>query len=174
MKKFLSLLLALAAAAAMSLNASAAGSIGSSNGTQKIDVRAKYVDGVSSGIRYNVDIRWDAMEFTYTVSGTKTWNPEKHDYDIKTSDAWAGTGNEITVTNHSNTAVTASFSFAPLSGYTGLTGAFSANSFQFPSAENKALNASELTGKTTLTLSGTLADTVTTMTKVGTVTVTIS
>lgn len=175
MRKFVCVLLTLVLVLAMGTTAIAADStIETSPGSQDIDVSAKYVDGVSGGTKYSVDVAWGAMEFTYTVSGTKTWNPATHDYVISTSGAWTESGNTITVTNHSNTGITASFAFAPLTEYNTVAGTFSASSVQLPSAEGKALDAAELTGTTTLTLGGTLADTVTTMTKVGAITVTIS
>lgn len=173
MKKFFSALLALMMVLAMGIPTYAA-TIGSNGGTQSIDVKAKYVDSTSSNTIYSIDVSWGAMEFTYTASGTQVWNPETHEYTSSVSGAWTGSGNQVAVTNHSNTGITASFTFAPESGYTGLAGTFSQSSFGLPSAVGKATNASELTGTTALTLGGTLANTVTTMTKVGTVTVTIS
>ena len=90
------------------------------------------------------------MEFTYTVSGTKTWNPATHAYATIIQPAWSASGNTITVTNHSNTGLT------------------------LPTAEGKAVNDAVLTGKTSLTLGGTLASDITVFTNVGTVIVTIS
>lgn len=175
MKKIASELLALVMVLAVNTGAFA-DTIDSNPGSQDIDVNAKYEDGVSAPTKYSVDVTWGAMEFTYTVSGTKTWNPATHEYDVSTSGAWtaANTSNTITVTNHSNAGITASFAFTPLDAYNTVTGAFSASSVQLPSAEGLATDAAELTGSTTLTLSGTLENTVTTMTKVGSVTVTIS
>lgn len=171
-KKALSVIIALVLMAAMSISAAAANAT-TGAGTKDIDVSAKYVDGVATETVYSVDVAWDSMEFTYTVSGTKVWNPAKHDYEVSTSDAWSTENNGITVVNHSNAAVKAEFSFAPVESYSSVSGTFSAASLSFPSAEGKALNAAELTGKTVLTLSGTLDKSVVDMTKVGTVTVTI-
>lgn len=70
MKKTISVLLALVLILAMSTTAFAA-TIESSPGSQDIDVNAKYVDGVSAPTKYSVDVSWGAMEFTYTVSGTR-------------------------------------------------------------------------------------------------------
>lgn len=174
MKKMIAITLVLAMIMALGTVAFAADSnVDSENGSQDIDVAAKYVDGVVSGTKYSVDVSWGSMEFTYTVSGTKTWNPKTHEYDIESGAAWAGAGNEITVTNHSNTGITASFSFAPLADYAAVTGAFSANSIPLPTAEGKTVSDPALTGKTTLTLGGALDSSVTSMTKVGSVTVTI-
>lgn len=173
MKKFFSALLALMMVLVMGIHAYAA-TIGSSGGTQSIDVKAKYVDSTSSNTKYSIDVSWGTMEFTYTASGTQVWNPATHQYTSSVSGAWEGSNNQVTLTNHSNTNITASFTFTPESGYTGLTGTFSQKSFGLPSAVGKAIDAPELKGTTALTLSGTLASTVTSMTKVGTITVTIS
>lgn len=45
------------------------------------------------------------MEFTYNMSGTKTWNAKTHEYDIDTKCEWSAKGNDISVTNHSNAAI---------------------------------------------------------------------
>ncbi|MGN1306402.1 MAG: hypothetical protein ACI4V3_01885 [Faecousia sp.] len=173
MKKIISVLLVLVLVLTMSTTAFAA-TIDTTPGSQDIDVNAKYEDGVSAPTKYSVDVAWGAMEFTYTVSGTKTWDPATHTYTASTTPAWSGSGNTITVTNHSNTGITASFAFHALDAYNTVTGTFSAAGFQLPTAEDKAVNAAELTGTTTLTLSGTLENTVTSLTKVGAVSVTIS
>ena len=90
MKKFVSILLALVLILAMSTTAFAA-TIESSPGSQDIDVNAKYVDGVSAPTKCSVDVSWGSMEFTYTVSGTKTWDPETHTYTASTQPTWMAT-----------------------------------------------------------------------------------
>ena len=173
MKKTVSVLLALVLILTMSTTAFAA-TIDTAPGSQYIDVNAKYVDGVSVPTRYSVDVTWGAMEFTYTVSGTKTWDPETHTYTASTQSAWTAGGNTITVTNHSNTDITASFAFSALTAYDTVTGSFSSTSLMLPTAEGKAVNDPVLIGKTSLTLGGTLASDITAFTNVGTVIVTIS
>ena len=158
MKKIVTILFALVLIPAMSITAFAA-TIESSPGSQDIDVSAKYVGGVSVPTRYSVDVTWGAMEFTYTAS---------------TQPAWTAGGNTITVTNHSNTDITASFAFSALTAYNTVTGSFSSTSLMLPTAEGKAVNDAVLTGKTSLTLGGTLASDITVFTNVGTVIVTIS
>ena len=173
MKKIVTILFALVLILTMSTNAFAA-TIESNSGSQDIDVNAKYVDGVSVPTSYSVDVTWGAMEFTYTVSGTKTWDPETHTYTASTQPAWTASGNTITVTNHSNTDITASFAFSALTAYDTVSGSFSSTRFTLPTAEGKAVNDAVLTGKTSLTLGGTLASDITVFTNVGTVIVTIS
>ena len=172
MKKLLLIVLTIALVVPMSIPALAA--VDTDGGKQDIDVNAKYVDSVNTPVVYSVDVAWGAMEFTYTVSGTRTWNAEKHEYDASTGGAWAATGNEIAVTNHSNTGIKADFTYEKEAGFDAVTGSFSQGSFPLPSAEGKTTDDAALTGKTALTLDGTLASDKTDLTKVGTVTVTIS
>ena len=173
MKKIVTILFALVLIPAMSITAFAA-TIENSSGSQDIDVSAKYVGGVSVPTRYSVDVTWGAMEFTYTVSGTKVWDAETHTYTTSTQPTWTASGNTITVANHSNTDITASFAFSALDAYNTVTGSFSSTSLMLPTAEGKAVNDAVLTGETSLTLGGTLASDITVFTNVGTVIVTIS
>ena len=143
-------------------------------GGYDIAVNAKYDNRVSVPTVYHVDVTWGAMEFTNTVSGTKTWNPKTHDFDIDVSDSWTANENEITVTNHSNTGVRADFTYTPQTGYETVTGSFSSASILLPTAEGKTMEDTALTGKTALTLSGELASYSANLTRVGTVTVAIS
>ena len=174
MKKLLTAALTFALALSLCVPAFAATTVTQDGGKQDIDVNAKYVDSVDTTTVYNVDVSWGAMEFTYTVSGTKTWNADTHNYAVNISDAWTATGNEIAVTNHSNTAVKADFTYAKATGFDTVTGTFSQSSLTLPTADGKAVNDATLTKKTALTLSGTLAGDKTAPTKVGTVTVTVS
>lgn len=171
MKKLISAILALSLAASFGTAAFAAVNDGTA-GTD-IDVNAKYVDGMAAPTVYSVDVAWGAMEFTYTVSGTKTWDAKNHGYDITSDSTWSADGNEITVTNHSNTAVKAEFGFTAIPEYDSVNGAFSKTELTLPTAEGKATNAAELTGRTEFMLSGELDRNVTAMTRVGTVTVTV-
>lgn len=173
MKKILSLILAMAIVMAMGTTAFAAFEATISTGEQSIDVEAKYQDSTTTTTVYSVDITWGAMEFTYAESGAMTWNPADHTYTDNTTAAWTASGNTITVTNHSNAAVTASFGFEALEDYDTVTGSFEIAS--------ETLNAGVVDGydsadnvTTTLKLEGTLAETVTDFTKVGTITVEIA
>ena len=174
MKKLLNITaLTLALALSMSLNSLAA-SVNTSGGKQDIDVNAKYVDGVDTPTVYKVDVSWGAMEFTYSVNGTKNWDPDNHQYTINTNGGWAASGNKITVTNHSNTGIKADFAYEKERGFDDITGSFSQSSLTLPTAEGKATDDAALTGESELTISGTLASDKTSMTKVGKVVVTIS
>lgn len=175
MKKMFSLILAVMMIATMSVTAFAAESeLTGSDKSESVNVTAKYASGITeAGTVYNVDVTWDSMEFTYTVGGVNTWNPETHQYEVVgAGGAWNHTTSKVTVTNHSNVAVTAKFSFAPVEGGT-VTGSFDKSSVELPSAVGKAVNAAELTGTSTFTIGGTVASTQTEVATVGTITITI-
>lgn len=128
MKKTISVILAVLLA--FSLNTVAFAAPGSANGLgetqQNIDVNATYSASVSTPEVVSVDISWGAMEFTYSVGGTNNWNPGTHSYNENTSGSWTATGNNITVTNHSNVAVEAELSFA--ASVNGIIGKFTESS----------------------------------------------
>ena len=170
MKRIISFTLALASALALAAPAMAEeATIG--QGSQNIEVYAKYEDGSTTGTVYSVDISWGDMQFTYAKSGSRTWDPSDHTYDDSTTSAWTADGNTITVTNHSNADVTASFSFAPLSNLPDLQGSFSIPTQALAAGiENDYVGADSLT--TALTLSGDYTGTGE-FVQVGTVTVTI-
>ena len=104
-----------------------ADTIGTAGGTASHDVTATYradSSGGAGGKVYSVDITWGDMAFTYTAEAG-IWDPTTH----KTTDAEGGVwtvnndgGNTITVTNHSNTGVTAAFSYAADTGFEGISG----------------------------------------------------
>lgn len=170
MKKIVSLILALAVLMTLSMTAFAATI---TTGDQTIDVEAKYQDNTTTATVYSVDVSWGAMQFTYTESGAMTWNPGDHTYTDSTTAGWTANGNTVTVTNHSNADVTASFAFAALDAYNTVTGSFDIASATLDAGVVDGYDAADKV-VATLTLAGTLAETVTDFTKVGTITVTIA
>ena len=74
-------------------------------------------DGTYSNYKEDVqvDISWGAMSFKYTAGD---WNPDDHSYDEGAWEPTANDANKITVTNNSNVAVNAGFSFTPVSNIT--------------------------------------------------------
>lgn len=171
MKKILSLILALALVMSLSVTAFAATNDGTEN--TSIDVNAMYSDGVSTPDVISVNVEWGAMSFTYSVNGTKQWDATKHEYTTNSNAAWTATGNTVTVTNHSNIAVKAELAFTADTAYNTVTGSFDKAQLLLDSGDGLTYaNADKDTA--TLTLAGTLANTVTTSTKVGTITVKIT
>lgn len=130
MKKILAVVVALMMTAAMGVTAFAAdgGSVTDmGTGEKNIDVTASYYPsngdngGADIGKVYNVNITWDNMNFIYTDSGAKVWNPDTHTYSTATEGKWDKTQADITVTNHSNVAVDIAIAYASTAN-TGITG----------------------------------------------------
>lgn len=170
MKKLASIILALAMVMALSTTAFA---VTMSTGEQDIDVQAKYQDDTTTGTVYSVDITWGAMKFTYTETGTVTWNPVDHSYSRETSGTWTPEGNTVTVTNHSNAEVTASFAFTALEDYNTVTGNFDVSSKELAAGVVGGYDSADKVAAT-LSLEGTLAESVADFTKIGAITVTIA
>lgn len=141
-------------------------------GDQEIAVKGKYQDKTTVPVVYSVDVSWGIMQFNCTKSGTKTWNPANHSYTDNTSVRWTANGNRVTVTNHSNAEVTASFTFKPLNKYNTVVGSFDIVSDKLDAGAVGNYNSADKV-VTTLTLDGSLAKTVTNYTEIGTITVRI-
>ena len=177
MKKMLSLILALVLLLSLAVPAFAETNDGNKQtnigGNTNIDVKAKYNSSSATSEKISVDIAWGAMEFTYNVGGTKEWNAATHQYVDNTTKNWTATGNTVTVTNHSNVAVNATLSFAKEANYSTVNGSFDKPTLNLATAVDTAV-ADAPKDTATLTLDGTLGDTVTTLTKIGTITVAIA
>lgn len=157
------------------ISAFAVSPIVTGNGTDSADVKAKYVNNVTAPIVYSVDVTWGAMEFTYTAIGAKTWNPSTHTYtDGGTTASWSGNGDTVAVTNHSNAAIGVAFSYESLAAYSTITGAFDKIGVTTLAAgvENKPNEAESIMAK--LSLSGGMDSSLTSFTRIGAVTVTLS
>lgn len=170
MKKWISA--ALSAAMLLSPVVAAAETVTGVPGSTDIDVNGQYSDGTETVDVYSVDVEWGSMAFIYSVSGSKTWNPETHAFDASTTGSWIANGNEVTVTNHSSKPVMAEFSFQALSDYTDLTARFDPASFDLLSGTETTRETAD-NKKTTLTLDGSLPASLAQFTKIGTVTVTL-
>ena len=171
--------MAAAAALSMAMATTAFGAaITTSGGSDSVQVRGIYNAG-SGGTVYKVDVTWESMEFTYTASSEGTWNPETHAYDGGGTGSWSSDTNTITVTNHSNAAVTGTFAFAGAADFEGITASFSSTTdgtFTLADASqgaslNNPSNAPSVSSDMTLTGDpGEFTD----GTTIGTVTVTIT
>ncbi len=146
--------------------------INAENGTATKAVTASYHSGAGGGTVYSVDITWDSMEFTYSEGSSPTWNPATHTYSSGGTGGWSHNGNKITVTNHSNTKVTANLTYTPEAGYDGISGNFDKTEMDLATAVDTPV-VSAPTDTAALTLSGTLDSKVISSTKIGTITVTI-
>lgn len=123
MKKLVSVLLTLALILSLSATAFAADSSPATNQGDKatsIKVSGTYTPGGTAATKISVEVKWDAMSFTYTGAYEGEWDPKEHDYNGEQAAAWtSATTADITVTNHSNTGVKAAFAFQPTSTATG-------------------------------------------------------
>lgn len=146
--------------------------INTQNGKATKAVTASYHSGTGGGTVYSVDITWGSMAFTYSEGSSPTWNPATHTYSSGGTGGWSHNGNKITVTNHSNTKVTANLTYTPEAGYDGISGNFDKTEMDLATAVDTPV-LSAPTDTAALTLSGTLASTLTDPTTVGTITVTI-
>lgn len=174
MKKVLTIILSLALLSMASVTAFAASPITSVGGSDSADVKGTYVAGGTATTVYSVDIAWGSMEFNYTDASQGTWNPETHQYDGAALAEWscAADANKIEVTNHSNAAVKAQFSYAPAMGYSGINGAFSNGTLNLGTAVGTEVTSAP-SDSVTLSLTGELSSGTSTSTTIGTVTVTL-
>ena len=146
--------------------------INAENGTATKAVKASYRSGAGGGTVYSVDITWGNMEFTYSEGSGPTWNPATHAYSSGGAGGWSHSGNTVTVTNHSNAQVTAELTYASEGEYGSITGSFDNANMTIDTAVGTEFSAAP-TKTAALTLTGTLNSTVTSSTKIGTITVTI-
>ena len=178
MKKKLALVLTLAMVFSLApLSAYADSKITEAGGSATHDVTATYVAGSSGGAGtkvYSVDIVWGDMAFTYTEEAG-VWNPATHETTGAGGGIWSvnnSGGNKIKVTNHSNAAVTATFSYAAATGYDTISGSFDKATLNLATAvDTEVSNAPSDTAA--LTLSGALASNTPANTTIGTITVTL-
>lgn len=136
MKKLFTLFLA----GALALSAGAVGALAASpiteaSGSDGKPVRGSFAAGDPAATVYCVNVVWGAMEFTYTAGGESDWDPDTHRFLRTTAGAWSvddAGGDRITVTNHSNAAVTVGLAFEATRA--GVTGSFVLGSTGAPGA----------------------------------------
>ena len=85
-------------------------STGNGKGKYNIEISGTYTPGTADEI-ISVDVAWEAMDFTYTGASQGTWNPVTHAYEGAIEGGWSDNTPAITVTNHSNVAVSATLDF---------------------------------------------------------------
>ena len=176
MKKLMFLPLAAGLMVALSLAVAATEDcVRSLHSETTIPVTGIYSDGTKYDIVYSVDISWGNMEFTYSNTPKKTWNPATHTYDaVEENDGWSCApatettlaGNQIKITNHSNADVNCTANFTPVENVGSIDNfgaSFSEANFTLRSAEGVQISDSELISKEltktiSLTLSGSLPE----------------
>lgn len=134
MKKLISL--ALAIVMIMSLSITAFAETVKAPGDYTADVTGNYASGnESNGIVYCVDIDWGDLNFTYHAEKGAVWNPETLKYSDVADAYWEGEGT-ITVTNSSNTKISAVPEYTPADGYDDAGMDFSTEKLKVASAES--------------------------------------
>ena len=155
MKQILSTLLAIAMLFSLSLSAFSA----SVPEGDESNIKVSYSQGETDpDIIYSVQITWGSLEFNYESGLVKTWNPNTLKYEITPqagiSPAWtpvtAG-GDQITVINHSNTAINASVSYTK-NAQNGVDGTVQNGTLRLPTAVGTDID-NPPTATATLTLS---------------------
>lgn len=138
------------------------------------NVTGHYVSGGESSVVYSVDISWDPLDFTYTDAFKGNWNPTTHEYEGGTEASWTPGNATITVTNHSNAAITATPSYQPESEFESASMTFDKDSFEVASADNATESGAgtPVTGTLEVTPSGSLPEGADGT--IGTITITIS
>lgn len=164
MKKKLTGIFALTLVASMSFQTFAVTNDGTA-GTE-IEVNGTFTAAADPSIVVSADVTWNELSFTYQ-DGYKHWDAEKH-MDVADEGAWETTKKNITVTNHSNTSIKASFEFP--ANVEGLNGSFDKTEFDLASAENTTTENAP-TGTTSFGISG---GAITKDQKIGTITVKIT
>lgn len=103
------------------------------NGSELRDVVASYVGSQTEEI-VSVDLSWGSFEFVYNAENLGTWDPETHQYYGGTKAKWTyeDGANVLTITNHSNVAVTATLTY--LSNDVAITGSFNTGTVDIPAA----------------------------------------
>lgn len=169
MKKLLSIFISILLVICTTTSAFAA-----TEGSSSKDVKATYQSGGEASFVYSVDVTWGSMEFTYTSACEGVWDPTTHTYTGVKEASWScdANANKVTVTNHSNTAVTATLTYTQADSYSSISGSFTKSILNLATAEG-TLTTSAPTDSSLLTLNGALGSGVT-LEKIGTVTVTIS
>ncbi|MDM8247265.1 hypothetical protein QUW49_01220 [Lacrimispora saccharolytica] len=172
MKKILSLILTLTMVVGLSVTAYAADGI-TSGGTDSANVTGTYKSEATIPV-YSVDITWEGLSFTYNGAFEGNWNPETHKYEDGTVAGWAAGNGTITVTNHSNTAITATPTYSTEAGYESAGMNFSTSALQVATADNGVDGeaGSAVTGKITVIPTGSLPEGTKDAT-IGTITVTV-
>lgn len=139
-------------------------------------IKATYSTETQTPEVYYVDIQWGSLEYTYNSGIIKSWDTETLKFTEQIGKSgWSreNGADTITVTNHSNMGVMASFSYEEKDS-SGISGTFSRASGYLAAPEENSETQSAPSLSTELTLTGTLPETAADKTVVGTVNVTIS
>jgi hypothetical protein len=138
------------------------------------DVTADY-NGTAPETVYSVEITWGSLAFTYNAENVGTWNPDEYVYEGSVGESWTCEegANRITVTNHSNAAVTATIANSDVKE--GITLTWSKTRLELGTADNgkgEGGKGTPVSDYAELTVAGSITDTGASQ-KLGSVTVTL-
>ena len=173
MKKIIAAALVFALSTGSTVFASAANPTPENN---TADIKATYnAETPDPATVYSVDVAWGSLEYTYNSGTTRTWDTETLMFEeTEGTPAWscAAGADTITVTNHSNTGITASFTYGATND-SSISGSFSQAAVVLGAAQENTEQNAAPSGQTTLSLNGALTDTTAVKEEIGQVTVEI-
>ncbi|MDO5425338.1 MAG: hypothetical protein Q4F41_16595 [Eubacteriales bacterium] len=141
-----------------------------------VAIKATYSEeATTTDTVYYVDVAWGSLEYFYHSGATRTWDTENLIFIETPGEAkWSCDegADKITVTNHSNTGITASFTYTETNG-SGISGSFDKTLLSLDSPVEGSEQAQAPSGEVQLSLNGTLSDETSANTVVGEVTVSI-
>lgn len=145
-----------------------------SGGANTANVMGTY-KGTPVSTVYSVDISWSGLDFTYNDAYKGEWQTNSHTYINSTEAGWAASNGIITVTNHSNTDITATPIYNASTNYKDARMIFGSSALTVASADNGVNGAAgtAVTGTITVTPDGSLPEG-TTNAVIGTITITIN
>lgn len=120
MKKLFAFFLAVFMIASMSVTVFAEANVGEHGESATIVVGGDFQPTGAIYKTISVDIEWDDMTFAYVKTSSGEWDPGSHEYVGGVEGAWSEETRTITVTNHSDTELTATLSFEQLVDITGV------------------------------------------------------
>ena len=120
MKKLFAFFLAVFMIASMSVTVFAEANVGEHGESATIVVGGDFQPTGAIYKTISVDIEWDDMTFAYIKTSSGEWDPGSHEYVGGVEGAWSEETRTITVTNHSDTELTATLSFEKLVDITGV------------------------------------------------------
>lgn len=120
MKKLFAFFLAVFMIASMSVTVFAEANVGEHGESATIVVGGDFQPTGAIYKTISVDIEWDDMTFAYIKTSSGEWDPGSHEYVGGVDGAWSEETRTITVTNHSDTELTATLSFEQLVDITGV------------------------------------------------------
>ena len=176
MKKFIALALTLAMALCVLAIPTFAEEKMTDLGSQEKPVNVAIAENGDVQTVYDIDVVWGSFDFTYTFDGdAAVWNPENHAYEAAAGEdaagSWNATSATITVTNHSNAALSATATTQDAANTNGVTFGTTNNKIQIANAEGFT-KANAPSGVITYNISGT--PTTKTNFQVSTITLTIA